>query len=154
MTVFKNGVFLFILGLVSTFGIEGALSEEFVTDPIVLNTQTDKTEISFEEVHSIYNFRVRRWGNLTPITVVFLPLDSEAHKVFLNRYLGISPITYSRMVENEVSTGRKDAVKVLPNVEEVIKFVGSLNGAIGYLNGVFYIDQTDGSGQVLMLEVR
>lgn len=127
-----------------------AKSEDMIYAPVIGNNSIESNTLTFEDVYSIFTLKKVLWPNSQPIKIILLPLNSQGHKEFLTKYIGIGTITYARRLKNAITSGRTDKPIYAKNNEEMLYKISTTVGAVGYLQGFVYVN-TDGN--ILVFEV-
>ena len=126
---------LFIAGLAAIISLSAApaaLTADLAVR-IIVHPQVKGTQIPRATVTAIFLKQAPRWTDGTPVVPVDQSVKSPVRSVFSNRVLG------QALMDVQIYWQRKMSVGLTPppvktSDEDVIAFVGSTPGAIGYVS--------------------
>lgn len=119
-----------LLASLLIFGSAFAATAEVV---IIANTSLDESSLSRERVQDIFLGKTVQWNDNSKIHPVTLK-DDELHREFLKSYINRSPSQWNAYWKRMIFTGRGAPPKQVDSVEEMIEFVKTTKGAIGYVD--------------------
>ena len=93
--------------------------------------------LSKDKLARIYLGKLKKYSNGTKIKAVDLPNDSSAHKKFYQAVVKKSASAMNRYWSKVKYTGKGKPPKKLNSEREVLKWVASTKGAIGYIDGKY-----------------
>ena len=93
-----------------------------------------KLTMTRQEVAWIYSMKTRFWDDGTKITVYYLDRDSNVHKEFVRKVLGITPEKFDTMLSTYLNSGNAGSFRMAKNEDAVISSVGLLDGSVGYID--------------------
>lgn len=106
------------------------------TVPIV-SLSTQQTNVSYNELKSIFTLSTQRWDDGTKITVVLLKNDNSAQRAFLWEYFGLSQARYREVIAEKISRGANPPIYVLSEFEMVSR-IARTPGSIGFAGSAIY----------------
>ena len=127
-----------IIGLVTTFivgifllfpGTGGA--EDIV---IITNKSVTADTLKEEDVKNIFIGKMTSWSDNQKINFATLPNDDELHKAFLKKFVKRTPAQYARFWKKQIFTGKGKTPKSFQTEQDMVDFVASTKGAIGYVS--------------------
>jgi ABC-type phosphate transport system substrate-binding protein len=104
---------------------------------IGINQTVSVDTLRKSEVKNIFEGKVRRWSNGSPVVVFALPREHSAHQKFLWEILKMSPEAYEEIKKSSVSNSQRVPIRELESEFEMIRFVALTPGGIGYFNNNF-----------------
>ncbi len=111
---------------------------------IIANKDVPISSIGGGELKKIFIAKKTEWDNGSNID--FVTLDrGDVHKAFLRTYLSKSPSQYQRYFRTLVFTGKGTAPQSFATEGELVSYVSSTSGAIGYVSA----GTSTGSAKVL-----
>jgi ABC-type phosphate transport system substrate-binding protein len=125
--IFAASLFGVLLVLLSTSTASAA------TFKVVTNDATDLDSVSKKDLVNIFMKKTKRWDSGTAIEVVDLPPEDSTRQDFSVEVLGFQVERVKAYWQKLIFSGRATPPIVLANSEEVLKFVASNEGAIGYV---------------------
>lgn len=111
---------------------------------IIANKDVPAGSISGSELKKIFLAKKTEWGNGSNLEFVTLS-GGGVHELFLKTYLSKSPSQFQRYFRTLVFTGKGTAPQSFSTEGEVVSFVTSTGGAIGYVSA----GTSTGSAKVL-----
>ncbi len=99
---------------------------------VLLHGDNPESTLEYGDVYDIFLFNKDHWNNGQQIVVVTYPLTSSEHKLFLQTYVGISYISYSRRYNNRLNSGRGSPPMVVKDLSDMMGTVGGSEGSVGY----------------------
>lgn len=115
---------------------------------VIAHRGIHNSELSLNQLRSIFSLRARQWPDGTPITVFVLRDEKEVHRQFLLKTLKMLPHQLRRQWDRYIYAGIGQGPVVVESQEEMLKKVSATPGGIGYIEGGVPDDQ------VLMLSIR
>ena len=115
------------VGLIS--GLNAATGEVLVIANKTVATDT----LSLDEVKNIFLGKKTKWSDGKKVHFVTRK-KSEVHKIFLKKYVSKTTSQFRNYWKKQVFTGKGRSPKVFKNDAEMISFVASTEGAIGYIS--------------------
>ncbi len=123
-------VVLFFVAVVgAAFSSPGAVYAGDIV--IIANKNVAESSLSSEEVKNIFLFKKKKWGNGQSIDFVVLK-DGAVQEGFLKNYAKKTPSQFKRYFKTLVFTGKGKPPKSFATEAELIGYVASTEGAIGY----------------------
>ncbi|MCP4610877.1 MAG: hypothetical protein GY845_19380 [Planctomycetes bacterium] len=120
-------------------------SGAFAADVVIIaNKDVPLSSLSGSDVKKIFLAKKTAWDNGKNIDFVTLQ-GSDVHKAFLNTYLSKSSSQFRRYFRTLVFTGKCMAPRSFSTEREVVGYVSSTGGAIGYVSAA----TSTGSAKVL-----
>ncbi len=111
---------------------------------IIANKDIPNDSIGGGDLKKIFMAKKTEWDNGGNIDFVTLQ-GGDVHKAFLKTYLSKSPSQYQRYFRTLVFTGKGTAPQAFSTEAEVVGYVSSTSGAIGYVSA----GTSTGSAKVL-----
>ena len=99
---------------------------------VVANADADTHFMNLETVYETFVFRNTRWENDIPITVVVMPLHSPEHREFLDTFVGIGHLGYTRRFNNRVNSARDRPPIIVNTSATMLETLSSISGSVGY----------------------
>jgi ABC-type phosphate transport system substrate-binding protein len=127
---------------------QGSESSNSQAENVIAHPGIHNTELSLNELRSIFSLRARQWPDGTSITVFVLRDEQEVHRQFLLKTLKMLPHQLRRQWDRYIYSGIGQGPVVVESQEEMLNKVKSTPGGIGYIEGGVPDDQ------VLMLSIR
>jgi len=122
-------ILVVILGMAFVFpGI--AASQEVI---VIANPKVPVGSLTGDEVKDIFLAKKTQWDNGQKINFVTLK-DCDTHRAFLKQYLQKSSSQFERYFRTLVFTGKGSIPKAFDTEEQLVHFVSSTDGAIGYVS--------------------
>lgn len=115
---------------------------------VIAHPATHTTELSLNQLRSIFSLRARQWPDGTSITVFVLRDEQDVHRQFLLKTLKMLPHQLRRQWDRYIYSGIGQGPVVVDSQEEMLNKVKTTPGGIGYIEGGVPNDQ------VLMLSIR
>jgi len=101
---------------------------------VVVNAEHPGDAVSRGVLADVFLKRATRWGTGTPIQVVDQSLKSEVRVEFTESVLGLSSMAVMSYWQQQLLRGGERPPTVKRSDAEVIEFVASTRGAIGYVS--------------------
>jgi ABC-type phosphate transport system substrate-binding protein len=101
---------------------------------VIVPASTPGAQIKREMLRSIFLGELTRWTDGTPVRAVDQSLRSPVRATFCESALGQSPSALNAYWSQRVLSGRVSPPPVKSSVDEVLAFVRSNAGAIGYVS--------------------
>ena len=126
--------FKFILIAMASFFIfmpdVKAADEEIL---IIVNTETSIKNLSLNTLVDIYTNNKTKWDNGEKIYVSMLK-KGPVHEAFSSQMVGMAPRKLVSVWKKVIFTGLGTPPKILSTEAEMIQYVASTKGAIGYIS--------------------
>jgi len=112
---------------------------------VVVNNSVELSEISHQQVKSIYLGQQTHWPNGHLIKLFKLPSTHKTHNVFVKNTLGLYPYQFNRRWQKLVFSGFALKPSVAIDEQELLELIAKTPGAIGYvenkiiMEGVRYV---------------
>ncbi len=100
---------------------------------IITNKNVVETTLSVADIKEIFLGKKVLWSDNTSINLVTLG-DENIHKEFLKTYISKTKSQFRIYWQKMLFTGIGLAPKKMGSVEEMVNFVSSTGGAIGYID--------------------
>jgi ABC-type phosphate transport system substrate-binding protein len=100
---------------------------------VIVNSRMTGRTVSRETLSQVYLGKVERWGDGKPIAAVDLSTTSPVRAAFSQTVLGMSVVSV-RMHWTRTMVGDHFPPMVRSTDEDVIAFVGTRTGAVGYVS--------------------
>lgn len=107
-----------------------SLAEEIV---VIVNKDNPETSLSKSDLLKMYTGKKSSWSNGASVKACNQKLDGEAAGAFLKSYLGKSTGDYQALWMEIMLSGSASPPKAVTDDGEVIAFVKSHQGGIGYI---------------------
>ena len=99
---------------------------------IVVNRSASTSSLTADAVKSYFLKQHKQWPSGEKVRPV--QQEGAAHAVFLSKVLKMSSADYERYWLERKYSAAETPPKTVEDGEAVVKFVGALNGAIGYID--------------------
>ncbi len=107
----------------------------------VANASVPVDSLTHTEIKNIYMGKIKLWENGDKIILAYSSKESS-QKLFLKKYLKKTPSQFVNYWRNLMFTGKASSIpKGITDEDELIKYIATQKGAIGYVSSV---EQTDG----------
>lgn len=127
-----------IIGLVTTFLVGIFLlfpcaggAEDIV---IITHKSVPADTLKEEDVKNIFIGKITSWSDNQKINFVTLPNDDDIHRAFLKKFVKRTPAQYSRFWKKQIFTGKGKTPKSFQTERDLLEYVASTVGAIGYVS--------------------
>lgn len=121
---------VFMLYAVLTFG---ATAAAFAGDVLIIaNTGVSEKNLSPDKIKGIFLGDIPKWGNNEMITLVVCDVE-DMHRDFLQKYLKRTESQFRNVWRQNLFTGKGKQPIRTNSVDELIKSVSQISGAIGYI---------------------
>lgn len=101
---------------------------------VITNPDTQLSTLDKKDVMDIFTGKRTRWNGSGKITLAILE-DSELHREFLQEYVKKTPSQFKNYWRRKVFTGEGRIPRTFANEAELIDFITSTKGAVGYISG-------------------
>jgi ABC-type phosphate transport system substrate-binding protein len=108
---------------------------------VVVNASVQGKRIQKETLKAIFLRKTVRWGDGSPSQPVDLGLTTPVRLEFIQRVLGLSAVAVQQYWVSQITKGTQPP-PVKQNEEEVIAFVATQPGAIGYVSATTVTPET------------
>ncbi len=112
-------------------GVLFLVSFAFAGEIIVANTSD--TVVEKNVIKQMYLGKVKKWDDGTHVILTTLK-KGQTHDNFLSTYVNKQPMQFSNYWKQLVFTGRGKMPKSFDNENDLLKFISSNKGAIGYVS--------------------
>ncbi len=109
---------------------ESAVAADYI---LIANESVTVHEISQKDAEQIFIGKKRTWDNGDIIVPVILN-SGEAHNSFLKEVTKKSPMQFKTYWKKIVFTGKGQALKNFDSENDLVSFVKSTKGAVGYIS--------------------
>ncbi len=100
---------------------------------IIVNDSVDLSEISHQQLKSIYLGQQTHWPSGKLIKLYKLSSTHKAHKSFVKKTLGLYPYQFNRRWQKLVFSGFALKPSEVTNEQELLDAIANTAGAIGYI---------------------
>lgn len=115
----------------NTIFVVQAFAEEIL---LVCNKSVPVESLDKKQVRAIFLGKEIEWENKDKIVITILKIK-KLHKIFLDKYVGMTPSKYRTYWKQMVFTGKRSSTpEVLETEEQLIEYVAKTDGAIGYVS--------------------
>ena len=121
---------MFSQGLSATESSEPVTSEDSFV--LITNSSTKVDAITQRELRSLFSLRRGVWSDGSKVTLVTLPDGHRLHKQFIEKRLKLFPYQLKRVWDRQIFSGSAVRPTNVKTINELIAFVASTEGAIGY----------------------
>jgi ABC-type phosphate transport system substrate-binding protein len=127
-------VLVVIVGLAFAANLEAQPSTAHGAFKVIVNTKVGGRTLARDVLSQIYLGKVQRWGDGVPIVAVDLSGTSPVRRAFCEEVLGMSVEAVRFFWLQTVSSTGKRPPLTKPSDEDVIAFVASKPGGVGYVS--------------------
>ena len=124
-----------LLSLIATVGVLSsplaARAQEFT---VIVNASNPVSSLPRDEVAKLFLKKTVSWGSGKMVTPVELPPAAKAREAFARAVLNKSPAQVKSYWQQQIFSGRDVPPPVKPTENDVVAFVRSNPGAIGYVS--------------------
>lgn len=106
----------------------------FAESVIIVNSENPVSEVSKKDLKNIYRMKKSTWGGGSAILPVNLKINNEVRKDFSEEILGKKPKTMEKYYLKRALSGKGQPPETVETEKDVIKYVSSNKGAIGYVS--------------------
>lgn len=100
---------------------------------IIANVGAGIKSVSRLQCHTIFSGYNTHWQNGVEIRMVVMPEDSALHRTFTKKYLDLYPYQLRRIWDRQNYSGVRIPIVEVTSMQEMIKVVSTIPGAIGYV---------------------
>ena len=122
---------LILLAVSFGFMIEAEAADEEIL--IIVNEETSIKNLSLNMLVDIYTNNKTKWDGGEKIYVTMLK-TGPVHEAFSNQVIGIAPKKLISIWKKVIFTGLGTPPKVVSTGDEMIQYVASTKGAVGYIS--------------------
>ncbi|MBF0225889.1 MAG: hypothetical protein HQK76_10580 [Desulfobacterales bacterium] len=138
--ILKRLIFFIILFTACTFiGVTAEGQSEDKGILVIANNSVAKKPVNTDEIRKIFLGEKTRWDDGSRINFA-TSNNEELMENFLKMYLNKTPAQYRTFWKKKVFTGEGKAPKSFRTDKELIDFVASTEGAIGYIHSGNVVD--------------
>jgi ABC-type phosphate transport system substrate-binding protein len=101
---------------------------------VIVNENNDVTSISSEQLSRLFLKKTTKWDNGIKVSPVDLAANSDVRETFTNSIHGKSISAINAYWQKKIFTGKGVPPVELQNEKEIIDFVRSNPGAVGYVS--------------------
>lgn len=123
-------IFVAVVGILLSFPYTASTEEALV---IIANENVPTSSLSIHEIKNIFLSKKTLWRGGSKIKFVVLN-GGDVHDDFLKSYLGKTQSQYDKYFKNLVFEGKGRALRAFSSEAEVVSYVSSTEGAIGYVS--------------------
>ena len=100
---------------------------------IVAHPDLPQTKVSSSMIRKIYLGKTTKWEDGSSIFPTTLN-RGESHKLFLKKFIRKSPLQFNTFWKRSIFTGKGQPFKKCTNDNEVVEFIATHPGSIGYID--------------------
>jgi len=100
---------------------------------IIVNDSVDLSEVSHQQIKSIYLGQQTHWPSGNLIKLFKLPATHKTHNLFVKNTLGLYPYQFNRRWQKLVFSGFALKPSEVSNEQELLDVIAKTPGAIGYI---------------------
>ncbi|MCB2210720.1 substrate-binding domain-containing protein [bacterium] len=100
---------------------------------VIVNPNVEDSSLDKDLLTRIYQGKVSRWHSDSKVVPVMLK-DGPTHETFTTDYMGTTPSRFRTYWKQAVFSGRGIPPKSFDSELELVKYVASTPGAIGYVS--------------------
>lgn len=100
---------------------------------VVANAKTATGDVDKATLREIYTGVKTKWGDGKKIEFVVLADSGDINDTFMNQFVGRTPAQFVAFWKKQVFTGKGLEPKTVKTEKEVLDYVSSTEGAIGYV---------------------
>jgi ABC-type phosphate transport system substrate-binding protein len=127
------GFVINLVGFVPASGLDASASDAAVPFKVIVNPNVVGQTLPRQVLAEIYLGTVERWGDGSPITAVDLSSTSAVRRAFSEQALRMPVEAVRNHWLRKLANGRRPPISK-PSDDEVIAFVASERGAVGYVS--------------------
>lgn len=120
---------LIFLG-VFMFFVNTSVAEEVL---VVANKSVPTDALNPDDVKNIFLGNVTKWNNNDTITLV-VSKNSDVHESFLKKFIKRNSSQFTNVWKQNLFTGKGRIPKKFDSTEELVEYISSTKGAIGYVS--------------------
>jgi ABC-type phosphate transport system substrate-binding protein len=122
-------VFILAMGIYPLFGLSYSYAQEL----IIIHPDNSNTAISQQEIKNIFLGKKTHWADGSRIKIVVQKRGS-AHDSLLKSTIGMTSVSFRNYWRKRVFTGSSRPPKTFKSDSDVVAFVASKPGSVGYIN--------------------
>lgn len=122
----KTSIILFLLILILS-------SSAMAETAVIINESVAADELSISDVKQIFMGKKRSWDNGDIIVAAALT-SGDTHEIFLKKFIEKSRMQFRTYWKKLVFTGKAQALNEFSSESDLVAFVASTKGAIGYID--------------------
>lgn len=111
---------------------------------VIANGSVQRDILSRQQLRAIFSLSKQHWNNNQSIKVCVLPANDQTHKLFSRKILAIFPYQLKRNWDRLAFSGMGIPPTVVTNDQEMIEYIGSKPGAIGYISDRSLVNDAEG----------
>jgi ABC-type phosphate transport system substrate-binding protein len=127
------GFVINLVGLVPASGLDASASDAAAPFKVIVNPNVVGQTLPRQVLAEIYLGTVARWGDGSPIAAVDLSSTSPVRQAFSREALGMPVEAVRNHWLRKLASGQRPPI-TKPSDDEVIAFVASKGGAVGYVS--------------------
>ena len=135
------GVVINLVGLVLASGLDASASDASVDFKVIVNAKVVGQKLPRAVLAEIYLGTVERWGDGTIITAVDLSSTSPVRAAFSQQALGMRVEAVRFHWLRQLENGKRPPISKSSD-EDVIAYVASERGAVGYVSFAAHVPAT------------
>ena len=101
----------------------------------VVNKTSYTSDLSTQELRSLFTLKRRVWSDGTSVQLVTLKIQNDAHHDFIKTVLKLFPYQVTRLWERQVFSGSALSPLQVDTYADLIEEVGNQPGTLGYIRG-------------------
>jgi ABC-type phosphate transport system substrate-binding protein len=122
-------IFILALGIYPLLGLSCALAQEF----LIIHPNNSNAPISQQDIKNIFLGKKTHWDNGNRIKIV-VQKRGHAHDSLLKNTIGMTSVSFRNYWRKRVFTGSSRPPKTFKSDSDVVAFVASKPGSVGYIN--------------------
>lgn len=100
---------------------------------VIVNPEVSESSLSAKDLKAAFTNKLPKWSDGTKINIIILE-DGKTNKEFLKKYIKKSPKQFKSYWKKQVFSGKAIMPKSTKKVDELVKLVASIPGAIGFID--------------------
>lgn len=102
---------------------------------VVVNKTSYTSDLSTQELRSLFTLKRRVWSDGTSVQLVTLKIQNDSHHDFIKTVLKLFPYQVTRLWERQVFSGSALSPLQVDTYADLITEVGNHPGTLGYIRG-------------------
>ncbi len=103
---------------------------------VIVNSDNPVSQLSRDQLRTLFAMRVSQWANQTPVHVYVLPDNHPLHIDFCKKILELFPYQLRRIWDRQVFSGTGIAPITVKSEQDMIAHIARDKGAIGYIRTI------------------
>lgn len=100
---------------------------------VIMVANTSEAEMSASDVEKLFLGKTKKWSDGTNVDITTLK-SGGAHEEFLTTYVKKQPMQFDNYWKQLVFTGQGKMPKSFGSEEEMLNYISSKKGAVGYVS--------------------